>query len=821
MKQNPCKQSKKPCEKSSFSFPSNQMSSKMLQSQMIRTNTKTTYNNSRITTIYSNILTLDYETNRNMVIQYKYACYMRYYTNLLQGNIPQSTRTTLSQLLNSIIANLTEEEYNHAFQIEPPAPPPLPKMLTESGYTFYVVTRITSTRTYFIFKNLPQNLLLQNNFYYTFDLSDPSNLNTKLSFSEEDNTGTPYRGVHYVSTPGTLGSKMIINVYNDIMTLKLYTFNDVRMFVNLKYIWGYSMKGLLTNLSQVKPATTTNLYLYTRQNSVLSIYDASGPKYAINDFIEPILFSQFNQYHYKFTYGTYYIEIQEAFAATLLNKGYEDCVSFIGDNDKKSIGNVYGVNYVEGPPKEGQYNFYYGRVKITVYKPFPFAMSIYSKEYGFMGGAELFYFTEESKENPETDVIPLEQYSLNVLTMPAMLRFNGDISNTIKRKYGLNYGKYILSIPPYLPITFMNYNKEDVFRVITTPQTVTSGPFTAPDGNNYTFYTGFVTIHITGNYEKISICTKNGYSGGYHMFVYTPYYGAPLPSIYKSFQGISALRVQTNLTSYEDTTQGTVLNFNEESTLKYGLYKGVYFIFNIPRKYPITLLNRGKESLVTLESITKTTLQGFGPDDTPYLFYYGILKMTVHGNFGFMTLYTLYYDYMGGYKKFSYDSLYDNRDSYPDPLSVPVISSVASNTTFTEVKISDKLTNTLISFSDNFNIDYGNLWDGEYQVNTLYVGSRVSFNPDSTLRIRYRLNRGIYILTSGTQYITLLNKGKESFISLIGNLSRKAIASDGNEYTFYTGSMIALYVRGTFDIMSLEVLGGPLEKGLFVQNNPV
>jgi hypothetical protein len=306
------------------------------------------------------------------------------------------------------------------------------------------------------------------------------------------------------------------------------------------------------------------------------------------------------------------------------------------------------------------------------------------------------------------------------------------------------------------------------------------------------------------------------------MFVYSPYYGAPISSVYKSFQGISAVRSQTNVTFYDDSTSHEKnLNFNEESTLKYGLYKGVYFIFNIPRQYPITLLNRGKESLVTLESITKTTLKGFGPDDTPYLFYYGILKITVYGDFGFMSLYTLYNDYMGGYKKFSYGSIFDNSDSYPDPLSVPRITSVVANSSFTEIKIADKLNHSLISFSDNFNLEYGNLWDGEYQKNTLYMGSYISFNPDSTLRIRYRLNNGIYILTSGNQYITLLNKGKESFISLRGNLSRKAIASDGNEFTFYSGDMIALYVTGIFDIMTLEVLGGPIGRGLFVQKNLV
>jgi len=830
---NPCKQNKI-CEKSSFYFPSNQLSTKRLQAQMIRTNTKVTYNNSRITVIYSNILTLNYETNKNMIIQYKYDCYMRYYTLLLRGNIPQSTRTQLSQMLTNILESLTEEEYKDVFQINPEPilaggldPLMLPDMTNDSGYTFYVVTRTTSLKKFFIIKNMPPQFILKLSTFYTFDLSDPSNLNTKmsfsLSFSENEFSATPYRGIFYTAAPGTPGSKMILNVYKDINAIKLFLFNDIEMYIPLKYDWGYSMPFLLTQLYLAKnPQIIPKMYsyYYPRQNSYLSVYESTGPKYFVNDTIEPVIILGPNPSSYAFTYGTYYLEISEFFAATLLNKGYEDCVAFIGDPDKKSMVNVSNLNFSDKSPKEGEYTFYHGRVKMIVYKPFPFPMSLYSKEYGFIGGYELFHFTNEPKENKDTQVLNLKQYNINVLGMTTMLRFNEDIiNNNTKRKYGLQYGEYYIYIQDEFPIAFMNKDKEDLIRVIPNEFDV-SGIFNAPDGKPYTFYSGFITLQVRGNFEKLSICTKNGYSGGYQLLVYNHYYGAPLPSVYKSRQGISALRSQTTLFLKRDTTTfDSYLTFQDETTQKYGLYKGVYMIFNIDRKSPITLLNKGKENLVTLESGTKNgTIEGIGPDGTPYTFYYGILKITVRGNFGFMTLFTLYNNYMGGYKMFSYDSFFDNQDSYPDPLSVPVISEVSDNTTFTEVKRADIITTFLSSFNPDLTLEYNDIWDYEdYRFHTLYVTERVSFEEALDGRnIRYALSNRIYILSCVDHYITLLNKGKESLILLKGNLSRKAIASDGNEYTFYSGDMIALYVYGDFEIMTLEVLGGPVERGFFV-----
>jgi hypothetical protein len=164
---------------------------------------------------------------------------------------------------------------------------------------------------------------------------------------------------------------------------------------------------------------------------------------------------------------------------------------------------------------------------------------------------------------------------------------------------------------------------------------------------------------------------------------------------------------------------------------------------------------------------------------------------------------------------FSYDSFFDNSDSYPDPSSIPIISTVASNTSFTQTKIADVVNSIINSSTKDPTLDYGNIWETSYITNTLYIGTRISFEANTLFRMRYYLTHYIYVIDSATHFITLLNKGKEYLINIKGNVSRKAIASDGNEYTFYSGKMIAIYVLGNFDNMALEVLGGPIGRDLF------
>ena len=781
------------------------MSTKRLQAQMIRNHTKTSYNNTRVTTIYANILSMDEETNKNMLLQYKYPCFIRYYNTLLQGNISQSTKMSLSKMLTIIIANLTQEEYNLAFQIEPPVVT-LPRMADEIGRTFYVVNRNTAARNYFIFKNVPPNFLLKLNTFYTFDISDPSNLNTKLSFSRESDSGTPYRGIYYTAEPGTPDAKLIFNIYDDINTLKLYTFNDMRMYVRIKYVWGYNFPYLLTHLYKINPEKKIEFQLiHARQYSELVVYESTGPKYGISDKIESVVFFGENLKHYAFTYGTYYLDIEKAFMATLLNKGYEDSVVFIGDDDKKVVSTVQGVEYANGPPNEGEYSFYYGRVKMIVYKPFPFNMTVYSKNYGIMGDAGLFHFTNKPHENA-TNVLDLSLFKINVLYINTILRFDFDTSNSTKRKYGLRMGVYTLDIVDNVPIAFMNYKKEDIF--VVEPSGPSVGSMVAPDGNTYLMYTGIVKIRVKGYFETISICTTNGYSGGYKLLAYNSYRGSPLPLDYKTKDNVRGLCAQTNFSISEDYK----IHFNDDMFSNYGLYRGTYMIFNIPSECPITLLNRGKETLVSLESLQEnSTVQGTIPDGTIYTFYYGILRITVQGDFGFMSLYTLTNDYRGGYKMFSYDSFFDTRDSYLVPASIPVIQEVASNTSFTELAMDDFQYKSLEVFTVDTTLDYNTLWEYSYPTNRLNIGTYLSFNTDiGRTNQRYDIVPGVYIVHCVSRYITIVNKGKENKIALKGKLSKKAIASDGNEYTFYSGDNLAIYVYDFFDLVSLEVLGGPV-----------
>lgn len=811
----PCKQI---CEKSIYSFPSNQMSSKQLQSLMIRNRTRVPQNNSRIDYIYKLILGLDYTINRGLLLSYKYKCYIRYFNILLQGNLSQELKIKLSQMLSDIVRQLTTEEYNSVFEIEPPPAPPPPVIINDSGYIIYVVSRITASREYFIFKNISKNYLLLPKTSYTFDLSHPSNLNTKLSFSMKQNTGITYRGVNYVSTPGTPGAKIILTLYSDFTSPKIFTFNDIPNRIEEKYGWAYSSGYILTNLDTSIIQRKYNYeYLNARQFSYLSVYESSGPKYSLNDVLTPAIFIELNPNIYQITYGTYYLEIPSGFSTTLLNKGYESFISFVGDEKKKTVDYVYGTSVITqdintGPEKinEGLYNFYYGNVKMTVYKPLPFRLSLFNRSYGFMGGAGLLEFVDSSISNINNNSV-VNLQSFNTVEKNIAIRFNGDKSTNISRKYGLSMGCYIIDIPANLPITFLNSSKEDLFTILTSEDTVKISPFVAPDGNQYVLYTGRITILVKGNFEKISVCTQTGYSGGYELMMYNAFYGSQVhaDSIYITNQNIRGLCSQNTINIIENR----FISFNNTYEIsQYGMSKGVYTFFNIPKEYPITFLNKGKEDLVELEGLqSNATLQGTSPDGSIYTFYYGILRVIIHGDFAFMSMYTLFNGYLGGFKMFIYDPIYDNSISYPDPLSIPVVTDVSPKTLFTEVLGPKNTYIPLQRLLSDATISYNKLYTYTAIYNDVTVSDKLSINSTvQNTNTKFTMKNGIYIFRCMTHYITLINKGNEKTIRIRGVLSVSGTATDGYSYTFYKGDTIAVYVYGNFGMASLEVYGGPV-----------
>ena len=806
---NSCNKKDNICLKSIYSYPSNQLSTKRLQASMIRNHAKITYNNTRLKTIYNLMLAQDYVINRNLLFQYKYKLYTRYLRELIQGNITQETKQSLSNMLESLVSSLTPTEYIVVFELEPPPPKIIPDVIVDSTYTFYVIQRVMPNRSYFIFKNLTTDFLLEPLLFYTFDVSDPSNLNTKLSFSEENYSSVPYRGVEYVSIPGTEGAKVILSIYKDITALQLYVYNTIEPIPVLRYNWGYSIENIMIRLDNSEVQSVSNfLYLNARQYSNLSVYEYDGPKYSINDYLNPLVFLEFNQYRYTLTYGTYYLEIPKTYAATLLNKGYEKSVSFIGDSNKKITESIYGTQLATSTMSSqvGSFDFYYGRVQLTIHEPFDFSATFYSRSFGFMGGMNLIKFVETLDNVDNIITLPYT----NTIKRGSLIRMNGDTE--LKRQYGLSMGIYRLNIESTTSVAFLNDGKEDLFDILPTTSMVMTGPFLAPDGRMYPFYSGRIQIVVKGWFDTISMCTQTGYSGGYKLLAYNGYSGPSNTFLYRSLQSRKGLSFQNALYLYDNKS----IYFNDDhNTINptYGLYNGVYTIFNIPYHCPITLLNKNKESLVVLKSLTNTTTFGTGPDGSVYTFYTGTLRITVNGNFGQMSLYTRFSGYMGGRGMFTYDPTFNNDLSYPDTRSIPVINPVVANTTFVDPLLTSVFANLRILMNGSVPLDaatpYSDLYTFPVLYNVVNFSTTIAFNSEAPIpNKKYLLKNGIYILDS-SNYITLLNAGNDS-IKMIGILSQKSLASDGRSYQYFRGNTIAIYVYGNFGLCSLEALGGPL-----------
>jgi hypothetical protein len=365
-----------------------------------------------------------------------------------------------------------------------------------------------------------------------------------------------------------------------------------------------------------------------RQYSNIAVYEDHGPRFSINDAIRPIVLRETNPFYYEITYGSYYLDIPKTYACTLLNKGYEEYITFVGDSDKRRVDHVNGVFLAPGPLEEGEYSFYYGKVMITVHKPFPIPMTLYSYSFGYMGGAGIFQFVEPfTKEDPGI----LSLSSNTILYTRDIIRFYPDTKSSL---YALTMGVYYVHLEHPNPIAFLNRDREEYFSVKGVGIEGTEG--LSPDGLPCTYYQGpgKLQIHVKGNFEKISMCTSSQeYSGGYKRLIYNAYYGAP------SYLGPS-LR-----TLYPQNTMNVLqdgFSFNQDDTLQvYTIGKGTYRIFH-SKPYPIMLLNQGKESLIYLVTLQSAyTVQGLGPDGLSYLFYYGVFDLVVTGDFNTLSIYCL------------------------------------------------------------------------------------------------------------------------------------------------------------------------------------
>ena len=533
------------CEKSIYSFPTNNLSTKMIQAQALKQNknSKLVYKNTRLESIYRSILGLDYQENKRLLLLYKYKLYKRYFDNL--QNITYDVRLKLNEMLTVIISGLTEYEYNLVYDIVTTTTVVVTETFTPYQYTFYVMTRVLSNMSYFIIKNINDTFTFEPGYSYVFDLSDPTNYGTRFALSKVKDGVV--MGTH-TGTPGTDGAIYSINIEKDITTPILYAFNDtIRapptdasgnnigfIFQDAYNVWGYSVRYIYINVGNL-PITIIEKYIYKdlEQYTSLTVYELNGPKYLmapLNDFT--VYFSK-NKYRYTVTYGTYYIIVPRTYnAALLINSGYEKIISFAGPN--KTTKRVKGVQYAPGVTEDISQNFYWDEVTLTVYQPFDFSLSFYCESFGFMGGISFINFkasgnssgskkpTYFNKENNLFIKGVDSQSDANVITsgLNTYIRFNDDFIYDSNRQYGLYKGVYtIYGIPQAYAITLLNKGKSDIVKLESLTSSFKNG--LGPDNQSYKFYWGILRITVYADFGQMSLySTFQGYMGRSTLFTY-------------------------------------------------------------------------------------------------------------------------------------------------------------------------------------------------------------------------------------------------------------------------------------------------------------
>lgn len=509
------------CCKPIYNFQQSGLSRKMIISKMIQSGKSIDYANSQSASIYITILTLDPESNKNLLLQFKYKLYMKFLNKLISCGKYNSHE--IYSMIENILANLTPDEYNIIYDIKPPVPPPniISPVISK---IFYISVDINNK--FFLIKNYNGEYIIPNNLY-EFNLEDPSNLNTQFSLSK-DKKGNEIEGLVYNGIPGTIGANVLFT-----LTEKSYSSYNVYVFNRLikDYSWGYSQQFLPVLTLENVYSSESYVNLPLQSFSYLSTYYYNSLRFSIQNKIIP--FDTNANYKYTFYYGTYYINVPKFYSLALLNKGQESKIQYSGNIKNSTTSNVYGTL------NDGTYNFYYDVLTISIYDNF-IPISIYSNLYGYLGGINIITFDKDASVYSQPEIRIDHQIDSNgIETLYGQTRVNVDYSNnsitlnndinltSTSKLYGVYNGTYIF-FSKY-PITFLNKGKENLF-VFSGLNGMTG---IGPDGiTNYIFYSGVIQVKIFGNFNKMSIYTYKGYCGGLYILNYNSIYNHYLPTSY-------------------------------------------------------------------------------------------------------------------------------------------------------------------------------------------------------------------------------------------------------------------------------------------------
>ena len=141
---------KKKCD--IITFSENKVSTKMLQAMMLKKGgAKISYHNSRTRSTHTTIMSLNYLENRLLLLSFKFKLYQHYITTL--SNINRDLYAKILQMLDTLVANLTQQERDIVFDTVPIVIE-TPELFDESGVVFKVVAKRIRGFSYFIVTNI-------------------------------------------------------------------------------------------------------------------------------------------------------------------------------------------------------------------------------------------------------------------------------------------------------------------------------------------------------------------------------------------------------------------------------------------------------------------------------------------------------------------------------------------------------------------------------------------------------------------------------------------------------------------------------------------
>ena len=690
----------------------NNLSSKMIQSQMVNSRKSILYNRSIDNTIIQKILQKNESENKKMLLYLKNTRYESYLNQILNSaSHNDEVKSELGIMYENIKNSLTINELKRSgLFVETDTEKQQNILIYENELKknpdFVYNCKVITIGIYnnFIITNYRNGDLFTPGKKYLFDLQDSSNYGFKLSFSREKYEYRDIDGLYLIGTPGTIGSFLVFQPDLNINFYQAFAYNKLDntniSYDRFAYVFSsiiieadYKVRG---NVDFFSKYNSTDLQCLLPDSKITTV-EKNGPKYVFEGktFVFTDLF--LDRYNINRRYGLYY-GLYKTFVnsitnpMTILNKGKEHLIQLRGDEDKKTV--VYLSNLDENNLLDGSYNFYHGDIEIEILGDFG-ECSLYSFFYGYNFMENLLIFSKECAgsstyrtdfEDISSGIIkclyPHTVVNFVEIADQPFITFNNNItaqSYDSSIVYGMYIGQYIFKdIPDSNPIGFINHGKKEYFHYFGDSQKMKKRY--GPDNKVYEFYYDTIIVQIYGDFGKISVYDFfNGYCGGKYLLQYTDVceyesdwvpekdiLTTPNDQDNPEFDNDGASFDISGLDHYSDFN---IVNYNGVNNIllghtdvsfiengnKNGINSGNYVLLNIPQNMPIALLNKGVEDLITYDGYFPYKITSIGPDGFYYDFYYGNINIYVTGDFGRISIYTLNDGFLNGRHSIIYD----------------------------------------------------------------------------------------------------------------------------------------------------------------------